>query len=164
MSEQLTAERLRELLRYVPESGLFFWMRPPKQHPRLQEYAAGGIATGYVAIKIDGKKYKAHRLAWLYVHGKWPDGDLDHINGCPLDNRITNLRIATNPQNQANRLRDRNKTTPKGVRHLPSGKFQARISVNKKQILLGTFHSPAEAQNAYLQAAKKFYGEFARAS
>ena len=164
MSESLSAERLRTLLRYAPESGLFFWVQPPKRHPRLQEYAAGGISTGYVTIKIDGKKYRAHRLAWLYVHGKWPDGDLDHINGCPLDNRIANLRIASNPQNQANRTRERDKATPKGVRQLPSGRFQARISVNKKQIPLGAFHSQAEAQNAYLVAAKKFYGEFARAS
>ena len=160
----LSLERLKEVLRYEPERGVFFWNRPPKNHPRLQEYVAGGISSGYVMIKIDGRKYKAHRLAWLYTHGEWPNGDLDHINGCPLDNRMKNLRVATNPQNQANRLRERNKATPKGVRRLPSGNFQARISVNKKQILLGIFNSPSEAQSAYIEAAEKFYGEFARAS
>lgn len=162
--QQVSIERLREVLRYVPETGLFLWIKPPKNHTRLQEYVAGGIASGYVMIKIDGRKYKAHRLAWLYVHGDWPNGDLDHINGCPLDNRIGNLRIASNAQNQANRTRDRNKSTPKGVRSLPSGKFQARISVNHRQIILGTFNSSTAAQAAYLQAAREHYGEFARAS
>lgn len=159
---QLTLERLKEVLRYEPEKGVFFWVRAPKNHPRLQEYLAGGIASGYVMIKIDGQKYKAHRLAWLYVHGEWPHGDLDHINGCPLDNRLDNLRIATNPQNQANRVRDSGKKTPKGVRLLPSGKFQARITVTHKQILLGTFDTPDAAQAAYFQAAQHHYGNFAR--
>ena len=158
----LTVERLKEVLQYDPEKGLFFWKLAPKNHQRLQEYAAGGIATGYVMIKIDGHKYKAHRLAWLYMNGVWPSGDIDHINGCPLDNRMANLRIATNPQNQANRLRDRGKDTPKGVRKLPSGRFQARITVTNRQILLGTFESSDEAQEAYFQASNQHYGEFAR--
>lgn len=158
----LTLARLKQVLRYEPEKGIFIWIKAPKNHPRMQEYLAGGIASGYVMIKIDGHKYKAHRLAWLYMHGQWPSGDLDHINGCPLDNRLENLRIATNPQNQANRLRDRDKDTPKGVRRLPSGKFQARITVSKKQILLGTFDSSDEAQAAYFHAANQHYGNFAR--
>ena len=149
----LTVERLKEVLQYDPEKGLFFWKLAPKNHQRLQEYVAGGITTGYVVIKIDGCKYKAHRLAWLYMNSVWPGGDLDHINGCPLDNRMANLRIATNPQNQANRLRDRGKDTPKGVRKLP---------VTNRQILLGTFESSDEAQEAYFQASNQHYGEFAR--
>lgn len=160
----LNQSRLKELLRYIPESGLFLWIRPPKNHTRLQEYAAGGIASGYVMIKIDGRKYKAHRLAWLYMHGAWPQGDLDHINGCPLDNRMANLRIATNAQNQANRMRDHNKAIPKGVRRLPGGRYQARITVKHRQIVLGTFNTPSAAEQAYIQAAQHHYGEFARAS
>ncbi|WP_372356945.1 HNH endonuclease signature motif containing protein [Xanthomonas sp. NCPPB 3443] len=130
----------------------------------MKAYIAGGITTGYVLIKIDGRKYKAHRLAWLYVHGEWPAGDLDHINGCPLDNRISNLRIATNPQNQANRRRDRGKETPKGVRVLPSGRYQARISVNKQLHHLGTFDTAEQAQQAYADAARHYYQDFARAA
>jgi len=125
---------------------------------------AGGISTGYVLIKVDGKKYKAHRLAWLHTHGEWPGGDIDHANGCPLDNRMSNLRIATNPQNQANRLRDHDKTTPKGVRATRSGRFVARITVNNQSIYLGIFDSAEEAQAAYLKASKEHYGEFARAA
>lgn len=161
---ELTVSRLKELLSYDPESGLFQWVHPPKNHPGLKAYIAGGIGTGYVMIKIDGRKYKAHRLAWLYVHGAWPDGDLDHANGCPLDNRIANLRVATNPQNQANRRLQRGKDTPKGVRRLPSGRFQARISVNKRLHHLGSFDTAEAAQAAYVAAATTHYGTFARAA
>lgn len=162
--KNLTAERLREALRYEPDTGLFVWANPPGEHARLAGYVAGGITTGYVTIKVDGCKYKAHRLAWLYVHGEWPPGDVDHRNGCPLDNRIENLRIATNPQNQANRRRDTGKETPKGVKLIQSGRFQARITINKKLIALGVFDTAEQAQDAYLSAAKSHYGEFARAA
>ena len=160
----LTQERLKEVLAYEAETGLFFWVNPPKNHGRLRNYTAGNITTGYVLIKIDGQKYKAHRLAWLYMHGSWPPGDLDHINGCPLDNRIANLRVATNPQNQANRRRDTGQVTAKGVRRLPSGKYQARISVDHQLICLGTFDSEQDAGDAYLRAAKQHYGPYARAA
>lgn len=161
---ELTADRLREVLSYDATTGLFQWEKPPKVHPGLKAYVAGGISSGYVAIKIDGRKHKAHRLAWLYVHGEWPAGDIDHINGCPLDNRLINLRIATNPQNQANRRRDRGKTTPKGVRKIKSGRYQARITVGKQQMVLGTFDTAEKAQDAYMRASRRHYREFARAS
>lgn len=161
---ELSADVLRDLLRYEPETGLFYWSRPPKAHPRLKEYAAGGISTGYVMIKMFEKKYKAHRLAWLYVYGEWPDGDIDHINGCPIDNRIANLRIATNPENQANRRRNSGKATPKGVRLMPNGRFQARITHKQQQIHLGTYESVIEANAAYIAASKKLYGQYARES
>ncbi|MBH1851893.1 HNH endonuclease [Stenotrophomonas maltophilia] len=161
---ELTCQRLKNILDYDELTGLFQWVAPPKVHPSLKSHVAGGISNGYVVIKIDGRKYRGHRLAWLYVHGKWPSGDLDHINGCPLDNRIENLRIATNPQNQANRRRDRGKDTPKGVRRLPSGRFQARISVSKELHHLGTFDTAEEAQAAYIAAARNHYQEYARSA
>ena len=160
----LSIDRLKEVLRYETETGLFFWVNPPKNHSRLNEYVAGGIATGYVLIKVDGQKYKAHRLAWLYVNGAWPEMDIDHANGSPLDNRIVNLRLATNPQNQANRRRDHDKDTPKGVRKLPRGRYQARITIDHKQICLGTFDTEKQAQAAYLSASQDHYREFARAA
>jgi hypothetical protein len=160
----LTHEVLVSLLRYDSETGLFFWSKPPMNHHRLLEYVAGGITTGYVLIKINGHKYKAHRLAWLYVNGEWPVGDIDHANGCPLDNRIANLRVATNPQNQANRRRDNHKETAKGVRRLPSGRFQARLTVKGKLLNIGIFDTEEAAQTAYLGAAKHYYGDFARAA
>jgi len=160
----MTVERLKQALRYDPETGAFLWIVPPKNHPRLANQSAGGVGANYVMIKIDNRRYKAHRLAWLYVHGAWPTGDIDHINGCPLDNRISNLRIATNPQNQANRRRNAGKETPKGVRVLPSNRFQARITVNKQLKNIGTFPTAELAAKAYLAAAQSHYGNFARAS
>lgn len=157
-------ERVAAVLRYEPETGLFYWLSPPKGHPRLRDYVAGRITSGYVMIKLDGKKHKAHRLAWLLTHGSWPDGDVDHANGCPLDNRISNLRIATNPQNQANRKRDHGKALPKGVRINSRGRFNARIRVAGKCHSLGGFATAEEAEAAYIAAAILHYGEFARAA
>ena len=160
----VSAERLRQMLSYDPGSGNFTWLNPPKNHAGLKGVIAGNSATGYVAIKIDGRKYKAHRLAWLYVHGEWPKHEIDHRNCCKLDNRIDNLRPATNPQNQANKNRVLGKAVPKGVRLLPSGNFQARISVGRKLLSIGTFADEKQAQEKYFEHSQKHYGEFARAS
>lgn len=160
-----TYERVRELLSYNPETGVFVWIAPPKNHQRMLCKEAGSLKTkGYIQIKIDGKKYSAHRLAWLYSFGEWPEFDIDHANGNPSDNRITNLRQATNPQNQANRKRNAGKVIAKGVRKIGSGRFQARISVGKHQITIGTFDSESAAVSAYMRAAKQNYSEFARAA
>lgn len=160
----LTQGRLREVLEYFPDSGLFLWRSPTKFHPRMLHKTAGGISSGYVMIKIDGRKYKAHRLAWLYVSGEWPSSDIDHINGCPLDNRIINLRLASNAQNQANKCRAHGKELPKGVRRLPSGRFQSRIKVDGEAIHLGTYRSQEEAALAYAYAANHHYRQYARSA
>ncbi len=164
MKPVLSLDRLKQVLDYDIESGLFSWKKPPIVHARLRDFTAGGITTGYVMIKIDGQKYKAHRLAWFYVNGEWPSCDIDHINGCPLDNRMENLRMALNSQNQANRKRNNGKRTPKGVKLLPSGRFQSRITIECNLITLGTFNTAEEAQSAYMEAAKTHYVSFARAS
>lgn len=156
--------RLKDVLSYDCNTGIFTWVIPPKGHPRLFGRAAGCISTGYSLIKIDNQKYKSHRLAWLYFYGEEPAGDIDHINGNRLDNSISNLRIATNPQNQANRSRNKNKSLPKGVRKIGYGMFQARISFNRKQISLGAYKTVEDAEAAYFSASKKYYGNFARAS
>jgi hypothetical protein len=105
--------------------------------------------------------YQAHRLAWLYMHGEWPVGDLDHINGDPADNRIANLRIATQSQNNANRRARRGRN--KGVyMEKKTGKYKANICVNRKQIYLGRFESAEAAKAAYDKAAAQYFGEYAR--
>lgn len=159
----ITRESLMRVMNYTQETGAFTWVMPPKNHGRLKAAEAGSRTTGYVLIKLDGRKYKAHRLAWLFVHGDWPNGEIDHINGNPFDNRISNLRIATSAQNQANRRRNENKQYPKGVRILPSGRFNARITVSKRLINIGVYETAADASTAYLKAATDYYGEFARA-
>lgn len=159
----ITAEYLRSILSYNSSSGVFVWLVPPWNHPRLAGAIAGCNSTGYTLIRIDGRKYKAHRLAWLFVYGEWPAKRIDHRDGDPFNNAIANLRLATQAQNCANAARWGGKELPKGVRR-SGARFQARISFQKRQIALGVFDSIEEAASAYLRAAQKFYGEFARAA
>jgi len=106
-------------------------------------------------ISILGKLYCAHRLAWLYVHGKWPDRHIDHINGKPDDNRISNLRdvsVSVNMQNRT-RAQSNNKSGLLGVSKVQNG-WTATIGKNKKRIHLGTFPSPELASSVYIKAKR----------
>ncbi|MFY8047904.1 MAG: HNH endonuclease [Erythrobacter sp.] len=159
----LTAERLRAIVRYCAVTGAFTWTIPPSNHLRLVGAAAGCDKRGYTIIKIDGRGYAAHRLAWLYVHGVWPKLHIDHRDGNTLNNALSNLREATFAQNNANARRRSGKDIPKGVRKNRSG-YTARISHGGKQLTLGTFATVDLAARAYLEAATRIYGEFARAA
>ena len=166
--EKLTPKRAREVLRYDPKSGLFWWRQSLSRIGKAG-HIAGGVhktsrrSTPYWSIRIDGKQYPAHRLAWLIVHGEWPAEQIDHINGNGLDNRIANLREATNAQNQQNKLRaSNNRSGFKGVRfHTQTGKYRAQITRNGKTAHLGLFDCPKEAHKAYCEAADDLHGEFA---
>lgn len=155
----LTQQRLKQLLRYDAMSGNFYWLR---SHASVKAGCIAGtkITTRnrYIVIYVDSTPYKAHRLAWLYVYGVWPKGELDHRNGSRADNRIDNLRDATrtiNVQNLNGPRRD-NKLGILGVS--PTGhKFKAQIQANKKKISLGTFDTVEEAQLAYAKAKSKFH-------
>lgn len=153
---------LKSILGYDPLTGIFIWKKPTKYHPRMMGKVAGGDGTGYILIRIDGKKWKAHKLAWLYMKGKLPHMDIDHKDGNALNNAIDNLRLCMNPQNQANRKRNKNKILPKGVR-LNGRKYVARITFRKQQITIGTFKTAKEASDAYFNKSKELYQEFARA-
>ncbi len=115
-------------------------------------------------IRIMGKRYYAHRLAWFYVHGEWPERDLDHEAGNTDDNRIEKIRPASYSQNGMNRKRrSNNRSGFKGVSwHEKKQKWVARIHVEGKQIFLGYFERVEEAAAAYKTAAVKYHGEFAR--
>lgn len=159
---ELTAERVRELLDYDPETGVFRW-----KDSRSQAVEVGSVAgsldkhTGYIRIGVARNYVAAHRLAWLWVHGRWPDGELDHKNRVRSDNRLENLREATRSQNTVNAT-VRNATGYRGVkRH--KGSYVARIKANGKQVELGYFRSAEAAHARYVQAAIALHGEFARA-
>ena len=154
MSATLTIERLRALLCYDLETGLF-----KNLVHRNRCAMAGGIAgntdkNGYVMIKIDRKAYLAHRLAWFYVHGHWPAQQIDHINGRRYDNRMANLRDVSPAANQQNvrRAQRNNKVGLLGVAR--NGRnFSACIEASGRRHYLGTFPRPEQAKAAY-DAAK----------
>jgi hypothetical protein len=167
---KLTADLLRQILHYDPERGVFTWLPRPSGSRAERAWNArfagtrAGTGLGYVAIGIFGRRYKAHRLAWLYVHGEWPGRELDHINCDKSDNRIANLRQATRSQNIANsRARSDSTSGIKGVRlHKPSGRWMARLTGGGKRHI-GLFDTPEAAHAAYVAAAEKHFGEFSRA-
>lgn len=160
----LTAQRLREVLDYDPQSGVFTWRI---SNNGRQGQRAGSINTGgHRQIEIGGRSYVAHRLAWLHVHGEWPSLQLDHKNGQKDDNRLVNLRPATGSQNCANAKRRRDNTSGlKGVSwHPRQRKWIARLGVDGRIRHLGCFEDKAEAHEAYIRAASECFLGFARAA
>lgn len=157
----LTAEKLKEVLSYDPMTGEFIWL--VKSNSRAIGSIAGSFdSKGYCQIKIGQRVYKAHRLVWLYVHGVWPSKGLDHFDGVKNNNRLSNLREATQVQNLHNvGLTSANTTGFKGVSfHKRSGKFIAAARIHGKKTHLG-LHATAElASEAYQAAAKEHHGTF----
>lgn len=164
--ERLTHERLREVLDYDPATGLFTWRVRTGPRCKIGDAAGTLHKKGYVRIKVDGVYYAAHRLAWLYVTGRWPHEQVDHRNRSRADNRWMNLRLATNSQNQANSLSRRSERGEglKGAYRTRQGRWQAIIRRERRAVFLGTFNTEQEAHAAYLNAAIHQHGEFARGS
>lgn len=165
MRADVSAGRLRSLLTYDPETGVFTYR--VSRGPVAAGREAGCIGNhGYRLIIIDGRQYVAHRLAWLWVTGEWPAAEIDHRNLVKDDNRWANLREATHRLNHMNSPRQSNNTSGfKGVSPSKSGRrWQARISVNGCVKRLGSFATPLAAHEAYVAAANRHYGDFARAS
>lgn len=156
----LTAERVRELLNYDPETGGFTWRVYRGGFATAGARAGRPSTFGHIEISVDRRRYKAHRLAWLVTHSEWPAGGLDHINGNPSDNRICNLRLATQSQNTANtRVRSDNKVGIKGVRK-NYNKFEARVRINGQAQYLGLYKSAEEAGAAVRAKHAQLFGEF----
>jgi len=157
---QLTPEAVREVLDYDPETGIFRWKLSRGRAP------AGAVAghphpQGYWAIRVFTIDILAHQLAWFYVYGVFPP-EIDHKNRDKRDNRLSNLRECSHPQNQWNvgALRS-NKTGIKGVSlHKSSGLYRARLRVNNTNIMVGYFKTLEEAAAAYRQRAQLEHGEF----
>jgi hypothetical protein len=158
----LTQSRLHEVLDYDPATGVFRWK--VRTSIRNKVGAVAGISvndSGYAIITIDYCKFRAHRLAWLYMHGVWPSYEVDHINGHRSDNRILNLRDVQQELNQQNR-RSANSNSRTGVLgvswHKQRGKYTARIKVGSRYRSLG-LHETVEAASAAYLAAKRVLHE-----
>jgi hypothetical protein len=156
----LSAEYLRSVLRYDPDNGQFYWLIAG--NGRTVGMVAGCVGTRAWHIVIDGQKYPAHRLAVLWMTGRWPSYLVDHKDRDRLNNKWCNLRQANRQQNAANMLRSP-KSGLKGVRR-DKKRWGARITVDGREIHLGNYDTAEEAHAAYSAAATKHFGEFARAS
>lgn len=155
MSEELTQARLKELLHYDPDTGVFTW-RVAKSVP-IGRVAGTPDGKGYLMVGIDGTRYKLHRLVFLYLTGEHPADQVDHINGVVTDNRATNLRLCTAKENGQNRKLNRNSTTGfTGVSQHPCG-YRARIGVNNSRLDLGLYSTREAAYAAYLAAKAKMH-------
>lgn len=151
----LTQERLKEVLHYDPDTGVFTW----------KKYRVGTVAGhihkghGYLTIGVDKKVYLAHRLAWLYVYGTWPVDQLDHRNRVRTDNRISNLRESNQFENAQNKNKASNNSSgyPGVSFHSRDMKYAAYITVSKKRKSLGYFSSAEEAYEARKQAKAKLH-------
>lgn len=159
MHSTLTAQRVRELLDYDQHSGRLTWRTKPNRRIMIGSQAGRVTHHGYIVVRLDGRNYQAHRIAWLHVHGVWPTHEVDHINGKRSDNRLSNLRDVDHARNLQNRRgADRDSTSgvlgasPRGSR------FLAQRRINGKHIYLGMHATAADANAAYL-AAKKTHVE-----
>jgi len=158
----VTRARLREVLDYDDQTGEFRWLKQTSPRVRVGQVAGTVNRDGYRLIAIDGKAYWAHRLVWLYMKGKWRSGVIDHRDGDPSNNCWDNLRPATRSQNCANRRIPRHNTCGlKGV-SLHRGRYCATICKKGRKHSLGCFSTPQEAHAAYVKAARRLFGEFAR--
>ena len=162
----LTQSELKELLTYDPETGLFRWnlreVRCKQDAAWNSAWAgqvAGTIKDGYISICIRYTLYRAHRIAVLYMIGRMPKNDVDHINRNRSDNRWANLREATRSQNLIN---GRHKSESRGVNLLPSGSWRSRAFIDGKVVHIGCFSTKAAAIAAYRRVTKGHYGEFHR--
>lgn len=179
VAKPIPVAKLKELLHYNPETGIFRWkVRPFANSKRRAGDEAGSQEKPYRRVMIEGRHYSLHRLAYAFVYGEQPPM-VDHINGETHDNRIGNLRAATPAQNQQNRKPPEGKAVPYPGVHIMSGRcyrrksdgkivvyqrskpYAAKIRVNGKLVQLGQYATAIEAAMAYEKAARKFFGEFA---
>lgn len=156
----LTQEKLKEYLSYNPETGVFVWIKSTRPG------WAGKIAShvdvrGYNTAKIEDVRYLCHRLVWLYVYGSFPDGQIDHIDNDKLNNKLSNLRVATHHENQRNKtIHKNNKVGVKGVVLHQCGKYRGCVGYNKVRYDCGLHATIELAQNAVKRKRQELHGEF----
>jgi hypothetical protein len=160
----LDVDFLRQLLKYDPETGTFWWLMRRGGTAKAGDVAGCTKAGGYRVLVINNRHYMAHRVAWALGTGVYPTLEIDHINGDPSDNRLCNLREATRAQNSFNGpIRTTNKSGFKGVCWSKKEQlWRSTISVAGKQICLGYHKTPEKAHAAYCRAADRIHGQFAR--
>ena len=154
---------LKELLHYDPETGVFTWKVDSGRWGRIKAGTEAGNLRrrdGYRQIKLKEGNFLAHRLAFLYMTGDWPEQHVDHIDGNPLNNRWCNLRDVDRNANMQNLKRAQSNNKSSGLLGVSScrSKWQAHITVNSEYKHLGTYDTPEEAHDAYLEAKRQLHG------
>lgn len=161
-----TRQRVQDCLDYDPNTGRLTWKITTSSRA-ARGSAAGSVFDGYLRVGLNGKLYQATHLIWMLVYGVWPPHMVDHKDRNTLNNQLNNLRLATNTQNQWNKVPKCNTFSGlKGVtvmRRRGRITFRAVISEQGRQTVLGEFNTPEKAHAAYVRAARERHGEFARA-
>jgi len=161
-----SAEKLGQLFD-LRRGGVLVWIAPSKYHKNVAGNIAGTPIPNksgkqYWHVSINGRKYKRSHLVYCMTTGRWPQEQIDHIDGNSLNDDPSNLREATHMQNMWNlKRRKRRLALPMGVKLLASGRYQARIRVNNKCLALGSFETSEMASAVYQSARKQHFGEFA---
>lgn len=166
MKNDATQDQVRYLYDYDPETGVFRWKNkyPHARRIKIGDVAGSRELGGYLTLMVNGKPYKAHRIAWLYVTGSLPEECIDHVNGVRDDNRFSNLREATHSENILNkRLRKDNICGVKGVQWDERNKnWRVRVKAGGKTVFDKRFNSLEAADTAAREAREKVHGKFAR--
>jgi hypothetical protein len=161
----MDAQLVKELFDYDPETGILRWRISISCHKRGSVAGSRKSNGRYLEVRYKGGWFLAHRLIFLWMTGRWPEPETDHLDLDGVNNRWCNLRESTKSQNAANRAAFRtNRTGLKGVVNVVrdgKAKFEARIRIDGKQKHLGRFETAQEAHAAYVTAAKRFFGDFA---
>lgn len=160
----LNPVQLAKLVHYNPLTGTLTWRR--RVHSRAAQGDECGHVNshGYRCLRIEGRRYLSHRVAWCITHGMWPDALIDHINGNPLDNRLENLRCADDSENVWNSKRSKaNLSGVKGVGwNRKAGQWLARVTKRRRLVFWGYFSDLNEAKAAVEAARKQAHGEHSR--
>jgi len=150
----MNAGIVRKLFRYNRRTGTFVW-RVLKGR-MLAGATAGTLGNCGIQVQVDGRFYKVHRLVWLYVHGHWPIGEVDHRNHNTTDNRLSNLRDVPKFVNMQNRSGAQRNSSTGVLGVVPRGsRFMARLHIAGKNLHLGTFDTALEAHSIYLKAKRE---------
>lgn len=158
MSINLSHSELTSVLHYAPETGVFTWIKTLSNAAQRGKQAGTKHVDGRIYIGVGGKRYLAHRLAWMYVNRSFPNECVDHINGDNSDNRICNLREASHAQNMQNHRKARSDSNSKLIGAMPhQGKWRSDIVLHGRKTYLGVFDTKEDAHEAYVNAKRKLH-------
>jgi hypothetical protein len=153
---------IRNCIDYDPDTGIMVWKISCSARSWKGARIGWKTKTGYLRVQLNHKKYLLHRLAWFFIHGSFPDNEIDHINGDKSDNRLVNLREVTRAQNMCNQKTSSVNTTGfKGVTRR-GDRFRAQIQHEGEYHFIGSYDTPEEAHQAYCKKADELHGDFSR--